>query len=84
MHFYNCEFNILRILSQLSNHIDMLAKEKTTRLNPMAALSMQKGNNIEFDIESWEKWSDASDASENETNKWIAPTTRIIKKYACN
>ena len=39
-----------------------------------------KGNDSEFDIALWEKWSDESDISENETNKWITPTTRIRKK----
>ena len=65
IHFYHYRFNIPKILSQLSNHMDLIVEEKTTKLNPMAIPCAGEGDKSDFDIESWK----SSDALNNTTNK---------------
>ena len=84
MCFYNCPVNISRILNQISNYAELLAKEKTSRLNLMVIPYAHKSENRDFDIESWEEWSDVSKISENATMKLITPTKRTTKQNKDN
>ena len=55
MCFYPHQVNIPSALTQLSDQIDSIAKEKTTTLNPMATLHVHKDDNRYFNAKSEEK-----------------------------
>ena len=64
MHFYHYGFNIPRILSELSNHADLITREKTTKLNPMAKSCAHEGHASNFDVESVTKASKGHSSNE--------------------
>ena len=68
MHFHQCQVNIPRTLNQLSDHIDLITKEKTTKLNPMAMPYVHEGEDAEKNNDSRDEGSAANDASEKKND----------------
>lgn len=77
---YHCRFNIPRILSQSSNHIDLIAGEKTTKLNSMAKSCVREGNTSDFDVKSVIKVNKGCSSNEVQNNKNMKHNSHSVQR----
>ena len=80
MCFYQQQVNISNMLNQLSDYVDLITKEKTTMLNPMAMPYVHDGDNRNLDVESKKLSSNALLTSKCKIDKWMVPKTRNTTK----
>ena len=76
MNFHQCPVNVPNMLNQLSDYTHLIAKEKTTPLNPMAMPCVHEGDDRNSDVESKKVSSNAFLTSKCKIDKWMTPKTR--------